>query len=60
MDHLVQGFEGIKRVEEHLFQVQEGLEVNFISVMQIKEQPVNDAKSRIEKVIRKNTSRPER
>lgn len=59
IDYLVQGCEGIKRIEEHLFQQQEGVEIKEICVMQIDEQPVNDAKSRIEDVIRKNISGPE-
>ena len=60
IEHIVQGCAEIRRVEEHLFQLEEGLDVEDISIMQIDEQPVDDAKSRVEQVIRKNTSGPER
>ena len=60
IEHIVEGVTGLSRIEKHLFQTQEGLDVQEISVMQIKEKPVKEAKSRIEKVIRKNTSGPER
>ena len=60
IDHIVEGCREIKRIEEHLFQSQEGLEIQNISVMQIDEQPVKDAKARIEQVIRKNAPGPEK
>ena len=60
IEHVVESCKEIKRIEEHLFQSQDDLEIQDIGVMQIDEQPVADAKSRIEKVIRKNTSGPER
>ena len=60
IEHVVQSCKDVKRVEEHLFQSQEGLEVQDLSVMQIDEQPVHNAKSRVEQVIRKNIPGPER
>ena len=60
IEHIVEGVAGLSRIEKHLFQTQEGLDVQEISVMQIKEKPVKDTKSKIEKVIRKNTAGPER
>ncbi len=58
IEHIVEGVAGIKRIEEHLFQLYAGLEIPDISVMKYSEEPVEDAKRRIEKVIRVNTVGP--
>ena len=60
IEHIVESCKEIKRIEEHLFQSQEDFEIQYIGVMQADEQPVAEAKSKIEKVVRKNTSGPER
>ena len=60
IEHIVESCEGIKRAEDHLFQPQEDVEINNISVMQASEEPVEEAKIGIEKVIRRNTAGPEK
>eukprot|EP00795_Rhopilema_esculentum_P000293 gene293-9945_t len=60
IEHIVESCEGIKRAEDHLFQPQDDVEINNISVMQTSEEPVEEAKIGIEKVVRKNTAGPEK
>eukprot|EP00794_Sanderia_malayensis_P006878 gene6878-7653_t len=60
IEYITEGVQGIKRIEEHLFQQYEGVKVPDISSMTCAEEPVKEAKVRIENVIRKNTEGPNR
>ena len=57
---IVESVKGMKRVEKHLFHEVEGVTIEKISCMTYDEEPVEIAKQRIEKVIRKNMEGPER